>query len=827
MISNARRWKRIGSWTVALVIGVGGATLSGGMTLMVGCTPAVGSEAAPLTLASPAVAAPVVYVHTGAEETEREAAEELARVLGEMTGRDVGVTALESVDELPAAADGNGSGAAAGDGDADGAESDPGAALVVGGLAEELGLKMDESSRAGDGYRYAVRDGRVLIVGESPEGVRHGTFAFLEHMGAGWYVPGEIGEVIPEREIVEVASDLDHSEVSDSVHRRFWYGGAGSGAAAREAAEVWTSRLGGHNRIGSWSHAWRGLVPPDEHFEQNPELFSYNASTGERTTRQLCTTNPETIRIAAETLMQRMEANPDQIVFQAGPNDGGGLCECEDCLALDDPDYLEPSRGFIDATDRIFRFAEDVAEITSQEYPDRLLGVLIYSDYSRIPRTIDELHPNVRPQFAPIRRCRLHGPGHPECRWNQLWAEEIDGWAAITDQLGFYIYNYNLADTLLPLSKISFYKRLQDQVRTLDIDELDWVFETMDSWSQHAPHHYLSVKLSWRSDIDVDAEMDRFFQGFYGAAAEPMRSYWLRIDDAYERGDTHTGAAYGQHHIWTDELLESSRSNIAEALSLASNERERAAVEMAEAGLGCAELFMEIRRAIKAVDFIAAHDAYERLRDHVHAMAEVQDAPNWADRRYAFDRYYTRFMGRTVEGGYEVLRDGASVIVQMPDVWKFTRDEEVIGADEGFGDADFDDADWGELHTYTKSWDDQGLGWYHGQGWYRVRFDMPEFDNEADLRLWFGGFDENVDVYLNGEHLGERRGFATPAEYEGVEKHLVPGENVLAVRVTNYGLAELGTGGIMMPVMIYEAARTASPEDHEDHTDEEMPAYEM
>ncbi len=759
---------------------------------------------AEITLAEPEVDVPVVYLLEDAEETERYAAGELARVLGVMIDRPVVTVKVSGRDDIPAA--------------------EPAVVIALGGLGEQFGLVMEQRSRAGDGYRYAVRDGRMLIVGESPAGVRHGVFAFLEHLGAGWYTPGEIGEVIPRRDIVRIAADLDHSEVSDSVNRRFWYGGAGSGGAARNAKIEWSKRLGGHNILGSWNHAWSGLVRPADHFEENPELFSYNRELGKRTTRQLCTSNPETIRIAAETLMQRMEANPGTIVFPAGPNDGGGLCECDDCHAMDDPDYREPSRGMVDATDRIFRFAEDIAGITSEKYPDRQLGVLIYSDYSRIPRTIESLHPNVRPQFAPIRRCRLHGPGHPECHWNQLWEKEIYGWSEITDKLGFYIYNYNLADTLLPLSKIGFYRRLQDVLGRIDIDELDWVFETMDSWSQHAPHHYLSVRLSWRSDIDVDETMDRFFKGFYGAASEPMRTYWLRVDEAYERGDTHTGSSYGQHHIWTDDLLVAARADIDEALALAANDRERAAVEMAEAGLRCAELFMEIRNAVNEVDFRTARAAYDELESHVAEMAAVQHAPNWAHQRYVWG-YYNRFMGRTVTGGYDALRGGGRVLMQLPDVWKFSRDEAEVGADEGWWTPAFDDSGWKDLHTYTKSWDDQGLGWYHGQAWYRVRFDMPAFDSEADLRLWFGGFDENVDVYLNGEQLGEKRGFATPAEYTDIAGYLRSGENnLLSVRVTNYDIAELGTGGIMMPVMLYEGSETADPDDE---VDEDEVRYEM
>ena len=83
-----------------------------------------------------------------------------------------------------------------------------------------------------------------------------------------------------------------------------------------------------------------------------------------------------------------------------------------------------------------------------------------------------------------------------------------------------------------------------------------------------------------------------------------------------------------------------------------------------------------------------------------------------------------------------------------------------------------------------------------------------------------------MDVYLNGASLGEKRGFARPAEYTDIAKHLKPGENVLAVRVSAGGLAELGTGGIMMPVMIYRTggggAEAATKGDGTGN-----PAYEM
>ncbi len=764
-----------------------------------------------LPLIAPDRPAPVVYTHPEADDMVAEAATELARVLGVMSGREINVATAASVDGL----------------------GDAHPALVLGRLAADLGLAMTSSSQAGDGYRFAVRDGRVLIAGETARGVYHGVFAFLEHLGCGWYTPQEIGEVIPRRQTVTLAVDLDEKRISDSMYRRFWYGGLGTRGRSGNVTE-WAYRNRGHYTEGGPLGMHGGMLPTRALFEEKPELFSYQRSTGERAPRQPCTTNPETVRVVAgqhlEAMRAARETDPGRRRFAASPADGyRGRCECDDCMAATDRDYIEPSTGRYDDTDLLFGYLNAMAEITSREFPENSLACLVYSDYSRVPRRLDRIHPNVFPVFAPIRRCRLHGPGHPTCELARLWQEEIRGWGRITRNLGFYIYNFNLADSLLPLNKLSFLRGVQDEIRRIGDDEpleqLAWIFETIDSWAQHAPHMYLSVRLMWHTETDLDAEFHRFIDGFYGAAAEPMRRYWLRVDEVYAHSDIHVGSAYGQHLIWTDSVLEASRADLDAAARMASDDRERAAVAMADGGLRCAELFVGIRRALNDGRFMIAHRLHRRLRVHIdeqagHGWMHAQsEGLSRIPRDYAWG-YYNRFIGRTVEGGAAVIRAGGRPMVNLPDVWKFATDAGETGVERGVYRPDHDDSAWRGLHTYNGSWIDQGLLWYRGPAWYRTTFQMPGFDAAADLRLWFGGFDESVDVYLNGHHLGERRGFATPAEYVEIAQYLnSDGENTLAVRVTNNDTAEIGTGGIMMPVMIYHAG-AEEPRDEEDDTPE-------
>jgi hypothetical protein len=102
---------------------------------------------------------------------------------------------------------------------------------------------------------------------------------------------------------------------------------------------------------------------PRRLFDQHPEYFSLNH--GRRTTRQLCTTNPAVVRIAARTLVGQMAKSPDWF-FPAGPNDGGGLCQCATCCKLDTRDYLGPSSGLPNCSDRILDFGNRLAALTAK-----------------------------------------------------------------------------------------------------------------------------------------------------------------------------------------------------------------------------------------------------------------------------------------------------------------------------------------------------------------------------------------------------------------------------------------------------------------------------
>ena len=122
--------------------------------------------------------------------------------------------------------------------------------------------------------------------------------------------------------------------------------------------------------------------------------------------------------------------------------------------------------------------------------------------------------------------------------------------------------------------------------------------------------------------------------------------------------------------------------------------------------------------------------------------------------------------------------------------WRFT-----LGNPAGAQQPSFDDARWRQLDlphdwsiegTPTKDAPTGGGGGYFpaGTAWYRKSFRLPPDARDRTTWLEFDGVYMNSDVWINGVHLGNRPYGYVSFAYD-VTQHLVPGVNLVAVRVDN------------------------------------------
>jgi beta-galactosidase len=128
--------------------------------------------------------------------------------------------------------------------------------------------------------------------------------------------------------------------------------------------------------------------------------------------------------------------------------------------------------------------------------------------------------------------------------------------------------------------------------------------------------------------------------------------------------------------------------------------------------------------------------------------------------------------------------------LSMDPGWRFT-----LADPAGGEQPKFDDKQWRSLDL-PHDWSIEGtpredapgggrVGYFPmGVGWYRKAFRLPKGARDREVWLEFDGVYMNSDVWINGVHLGRRPYGYISFAYD-VTHHLVPGVNVVAVRVDN------------------------------------------
>jgi glycosidase len=127
--------------------------------------------------------------------------------------------------------------------------------------------------------------------------------------------------------------------------------------------------------------------------------------------------------------------------------------------------------------------------------------------------------------------------------------------------------------------------------------------------------------------------------------------------------------------------------------------------------------------------------------------------------------------------------------------WLFKIDSLNQGINEEWFSSRIDRRDW-HSQTLPNYWDRyDNLSSYDGIGWYYRSFEIT--DSLGPASIYFGGVDDDADVWLNGVAIGSHIGYSEPFHFN-VAGTLKQGENEIVVRVVDNG----GPGGIYAPVYI-------------------------
>jgi len=433
--------------------------------------------------------------------------------------------------------------------------------VFVGPSAATAQLGLDESQFKDQEYLIHFLENDLVLLGKE-QATSYAVHDFLERFcNIRWYGPGDSQMVFPKtatlvvepREVrrrpafawrtmfpwtqFTMAREL-YNQPSDADLALFW-------RRLRAGGEAYACN---HSLEGYYDRFWKQNPKcPDVFVAAHPDWFAQGYSESELEgysgqPPQLCYSNQRLVDQVVTDARKYFDgegaANGAEAAgkfFAMVPMDRGGRghwCKCPDCQSQLDQQRLAEnsfdSNG--SASDYWFAFVNKVARELAKSHPDKYISTLAYAGYSYYPRHA-KLEPNVSVQMC-LHTRNLWAPGmqQDELRWYQDWVSHEQG-----RPLYLWLYHclpelHNVDGPLFRCFPGFHAHAVGEQFRAFARDGIRGAFIEGVSDQVDA---YVTVKLLDDPSLDVDTLLDEFFTRYYGPAAEPMKQFYLRVEDIY------------------------------------------------------------------------------------------------------------------------------------------------------------------------------------------------------------------------------------------------------------------------------------------------------
>ena len=401
-----------------------------------------------------------------------------------------------------------------------------------------------------DAFRFRTEGRDFLIEGDDDRAVLYGVYDFLENRcGCDWLTSEQ--EIIPSLARIEVPEGFslvrkpafenrEHTAADAYNHPDF----AAKLKLGGYRTAVWKDIHGGPPEVqfDPWlwkCHTFTAILPPEKHFKDHPEWYAEVDGVRKGEGRvQLCLTNPEVLAKTIEVVKARIRKTyPKYRVFGVSQSDAQGYCTCPKCKALD------AREGSHEGT--IVAFVNEVAAAVEKEYPDVLIETLAYM-YSRKPPKTMRPRDNVMICLCtdtcdfskPLKetRFRYRFPGDRE--GENAFVDDLRAWCAISKHVHIWDYTMNFRFKAHAFPNVYSLKPNLETFLDCGVTE---VFEQGGAPSDHqagmALKAYLIGHLLWDPRQPLEPLLDRFYRGYYGAAAPWMRRYMEELHEVSRARD--------------------------------------------------------------------------------------------------------------------------------------------------------------------------------------------------------------------------------------------------------------------------------------------------
>ena len=695
-------------------------------------------------------------------------------------------------------------------------------AIVFGDLAVELGAAPKHETVTRDAFRLIVKDDMVLFGGEGLIAASHAMYYWLRTLGCNWIMPGPDGEVIPKRGTL-AAEAIDVARKPAFLVRSPWYSGGSTIITSDEFAQFnqWKRRMGQTHGWGDihpdfmhGGHMWASMLHAYKaELEADPTMrSSVRNASGEMVPNnsQLEPMHPRIVELTVDYIRKYFERQgwpkDKHVAMSVGPNDGGGYSESPASLAAG-AGRVDPIMGENDQTDVLILYANRVLDAVEEEFPNLKLGFYIYGVHADFPMK-HKPHPKFVAHFADITYSRYHALQDRQSYTRNYYRGILEQWARLHKEQGnplwFYGYNWNLAENLMPYTKVRIWGEDLPYYHKMGV--LGHNNEQDKAWSIGGPHNYVMARRGWDVDTDWKDLLKEYCDSAFGAGADAMMKYYLYLDDVQTNSGIESGAFPSVAAMLGREFITKANAFLAEAKAAAKSDMHRRNVDWQGQSVGMLEYFHKLLDATQKADYAAAFKHYEAMMAH---WQKYHDANSNLVSSYGYRYVDTWCLRPFLELGKAHSSGDYKVVHRLPDELPTIFDPGNMGALMGLYQPTFIDKDLNKTRTWSTTWDAQGLGPYREGGvWYYDKFKADALKDGEGIGLFVGSVEDEAHVYLNGKFIGKGRGYMKPFVFDLTE-HFKPGEdNVIALQVVRrVKLNEAGLGGIIYPCHVFTGPR--------------------
>lgn len=669
--------------------------------------------------------------------------------------------------------------------------------ILVGAHAVKAFGPPKKTAPFAQGFRVVISKNGVGLIGESELATSYAIYEVLHRLGCRWYMPSDLGEVIPKMATVTLP-ELDFSSAPGTIYRGLWY---------VDDAYRRRNRLGG--LLLSAGHALEMYISAEER-KKHPEWVG--EVKGKPHPSRLKWSNAKLADTLADKILD-MHAKDYQPSYSLSPDDGIDFDESKEDRAIDAGDF-DTSAQMTAITDRLMVLCNRVADKVSKKHPDVLFGMLAYVHYTR-PPVREKVHPNIVPQIAPITYSRAHPISDEGVPGNKELRAIIEGWGKKAKMTSLYFYGYFLAEPSAPYPNIA--KWSHDVPFVLKNGCQFWQPETMPNFDTSLHALYMSCRLAWNPSEKPADIIDEINTKFYGAAAKEMAAYWSFIDGVWVNTPEYSGCGFGYLSRWAHQRMFHARSLMDAALVACKTRKELHRVRLADSSLELFELFMKLRRDLAEGRWARLADEGETWMKQVNYLAEKYkdqftfSRPPWRETPFS-SSYFDQFYHQTYKDASKLAKDFALVTDPIYQ-FRYHADPEKKGEKLGWAKADFNDGAWKTTDVTLETWSTLGYHDYFKSMWYRAETKVPPPPAGKKVFLWIGATDGSAKVFVNGQHVshvdakGKKAeafdGYCQPFSLDITTALDKSGVNKIAILCTRTFFNELGTGGLIAPVIAY------------------------